>query len=870
MVRLEHIEKTFNKGKNDEFHVLRDVSVEFPTRGMYALCGKSGSGKTTLLNVIGGLARIDSGEIYIDDKPVSHDSVTTRIQQIGYVFQNFCLSEERTCFDNVADVLRIDGLTNEETIRQHVEWALNSVGMLKNAERFPQTLSGGQQQRVAIARAIVKHPKVVLADEPTGNLDEANKETVMKLLCSISKRCLVIVVTHDPEIVKRYCDGSISVRDGEASELALNHAVDADITESQRTDMDRLGLSEIDAAPVKKREGKLFRWRDSLKRGWKEAVGGVAGQRALRWCLTLLSVLLVFMTAHTWKVLQNCADANALNNKKVFYGYIGDAEAANKIEQTVKDGVAGLKSMAFSESPIGGDSFTVLQFDAYENSLVSNWDKWRIPCPHGAILPERMLCDVQNGKGKCEGLVGNEAIITTSMAEQLTKSKSISVLSAPESLIGFKLSESEGMFQIVGVVQSEEPALYVSETYYALRRFSYEYPFVAFKCDNKVHEGNVVLIRNIPLPEKEEATEANTIVLNGTVLSISEVRDLYYPYSQWLAEYVNEPKQSQEEYCTQKECSIYAYWDYYFEEYSEYLNYCFEHQEDVNFDACMELAYNGNQYAMYYLKEDIIGSADYYYASIFFNDNGHYPNENELDSCYVDYPEISSKLEKELELDQLYRAPLTYLMNKTDCISCAASFGESKGYGIDETLRPTAYVVMYTDDPIETDNFVKSWFVDHDKEGFSYMSPVQEAKKSIAQRIRQNAFSFILYGLLIIAVIFILHIIIKSSMIKKEKALTVYRCLGVSSGNIAFRFCVETVVMIAVTACIGALISGIGLRLLLNSRYAALFSDTIYYSWTACFGIPIVLALLGLALSGIVIAFFVRRDIGTVLSEQNL
>jgi len=214
MIRIQNLHKYFNKGRPNEIHVIDGVSLELPERGMTAIFGKSGCGKTTLLNVIGGLDGFASGSVTVDGRDVRTDTDDLRNREIGYIFQNYNLHKDRSCFENVADALRLCGLNDGEELERRVTAALRNVGMEKYAKRPPNTLSGGQQQRIAIARAIVKNPRIILADEPTGNLDEANTVMIMNLLKSISKDHLVLLVTHEAKLVDYYCDTVIELSDG--------------------------------------------------------------------------------------------------------------------------------------------------------------------------------------------------------------------------------------------------------------------------------------------------------------------------------------------------------------------------------------------------------------------------------------------------------------------------------------------------------------------------------------------------------------------------------------------------------------------------------------------------------------------------------
>ncbi len=222
MIRIDHLNKYFNKGKQNEIHVINDISLELPESGMVAVFGRSGCGKTTLLNVIGGLDRFSGGTLTVDGQNIREDTDTLRNREMGYIFQNYNLNKSESCFDNVADALRLLGFPEGWQMRERVEAALANVGMENFANRTPDTLSGGQQQRIAIARAIVKNPRIILADEPTGNLDEANTLLVMDLLKEISRDHLVLLVTHEAELVDHYCDTVIELSDGKVVNIRNN------------------------------------------------------------------------------------------------------------------------------------------------------------------------------------------------------------------------------------------------------------------------------------------------------------------------------------------------------------------------------------------------------------------------------------------------------------------------------------------------------------------------------------------------------------------------------------------------------------------------------------------------------------------------
>lgn len=218
MIKLVNVYKYFNKGKKSEVRAIDNTSIDLPEKGIVTLLGPSGCGKTTLLNSIGGLSKIDKGIIYVDNEKITKVSVNKidkiRSLKIGYIFQNFNLLDDETVFDNVSLVLKINGLKDKEEIKRRVNFCLESLGIYRYRNRYAGMLSGGERQRVAIARAIVKDPEVIIADEPTGNLDSKNTIEVMNIIKSLSRDRLVILVTHEKELAKFYSDRIIEINDG--------------------------------------------------------------------------------------------------------------------------------------------------------------------------------------------------------------------------------------------------------------------------------------------------------------------------------------------------------------------------------------------------------------------------------------------------------------------------------------------------------------------------------------------------------------------------------------------------------------------------------------------------------------------------------
>ena len=230
MVTLQNVDKYFYRRKSNQIHVINNTSLEFGETGLTALLGPSGCGKTTLLNVIGGLDKADKGRIYINGQRITGRTARSvdriRNLNIGYIFQNYNLINTMTVFENVAMVLRMVGIKNEKEIKEKVEYALELVGMYRYRKRYADMLSGGERQRVGIARAIVKNPSIIIADEPTGNLDSANTLEVMNIIKSISREKLVILVTHEENLAEFYADRIIRLRDGKVISDEINSNVE--------------------------------------------------------------------------------------------------------------------------------------------------------------------------------------------------------------------------------------------------------------------------------------------------------------------------------------------------------------------------------------------------------------------------------------------------------------------------------------------------------------------------------------------------------------------------------------------------------------------------------------------------------------------
>ena len=219
-IKIENIKKTFNPRSRNRNQVLKGVSFDLPDKGLVAIFGKSGSGKTTLLNILGGLEKQDGGKIIMDGENVAGKVDKIRNAKIGFIFQNYYLERGYTISEIMRNAMLIASFKDEAEIKRRSEEVLKIVDMERYKNKQGDALSGGQKQRVAIARALIKGADIILADEPTGNLDAQNTVRVMEILKEISKTQLVVLVTHEITLIKNYADSYIQIVDGQLAEDA--------------------------------------------------------------------------------------------------------------------------------------------------------------------------------------------------------------------------------------------------------------------------------------------------------------------------------------------------------------------------------------------------------------------------------------------------------------------------------------------------------------------------------------------------------------------------------------------------------------------------------------------------------------------------
>ena len=215
ILKAENLVKIYGQGEN-EVKALNNVSLEIEEGEFVSIVGSSGSGKSTLLNMLGGLDRLTSGDIYINNKKLGdmkdEELTIFRRRNIGFVFQNYNLVPILNVYENIVLPIELDGMKIDE---EYIDSIINILGLNQKLTNMPNNLSGGQQQRVAIARAIATKPAIILADEPTGNLDSKTSMDVIGLLKMTSQKFnqTIVMITHNEEIAQ-LADRIIRIEDG--------------------------------------------------------------------------------------------------------------------------------------------------------------------------------------------------------------------------------------------------------------------------------------------------------------------------------------------------------------------------------------------------------------------------------------------------------------------------------------------------------------------------------------------------------------------------------------------------------------------------------------------------------------------------------
>ena len=420
--------------------VINDTTLKLPKKGMIAFLGESGSGKTTLVNVLGGLDSYKSGSISYDDTKFlkyQMDKVDTyRRNHFGYIFQNYNILEDKTVSENLLLALHIIGIYDEKECEKRIKNALEAVGLYKFRKKLAGALSGGQMQRVSIARALVKHNDVIIADEPTGNLDSESTRQIIRILKKLSINSLIILVTHDISLANTYADYIYHIKDGKISDYKENNLKD---NEKE----DNFTYDDSFYEPIIKKDRAKFGLllKEEFCNFFNDKVKG----KIFKFAFFLIGI--IFMVINVLVTTNN-------HNK------INDIAARNDV-YTLKISSFQTKENIYSELARVYDL-------GYIDDIYSNNQSGSLKIKMGVSTSIKLdYSNVYNQTLIKDSLIigkrpenTNEVVITSKMADELTKSK---YYRSYDEIIGLKLSLNES---IVGIAKNDQAYIYkLNQTY---------------------------------------------------------------------------------------------------------------------------------------------------------------------------------------------------------------------------------------------------------------------------------------------------------------------------------------------------------------------------------------------------------------------
>lgn len=445
-IKVENIVKTFNRHSRNANKVLKGVSFELPDSGLVCIFGKSGSGKTTLLNIIGGLEKADSGKVYIDSECTSGKTDKIRNAKIGFIFQNYYLEKGYTIAEILRNQMIIAGFNDEKEIERRTEEALKLVDMERFKNKLGDALSGGQQQRVAIARAIVKGSDIILADEPTGNLDAENTMKVMDILKEISKTQLVVIVTHEVSLIKKYADSHIKivdgelVEDGEIEETDLAPATYDNIKEGNETHSVLTTFTKSTA----KQNGRLFTLKTIFKRNNVDGEKAYSVGNVFKQIFILaLAVVMTFFSFSAFEALSAVTENKTLG-KNTVYTNLNSYSVLRKTDES------HYKSIDFFDTEMRTGSFSYGGLASLSGIEVKYTPK---------AIEEGDEIAVEYGRLPEKG----EAIVSRKMAEELKREFRMKELNTDKAIT---LMTFDGEYPITGITGGDDKIIYLNKEDY--------------------------------------------------------------------------------------------------------------------------------------------------------------------------------------------------------------------------------------------------------------------------------------------------------------------------------------------------------------------------------------------------------------------
>ncbi len=940
-VKIQNAHKFYNKGRQNELHVMDGITLELPQSGMVAVFGRSGCGKTTLLNAIGGLDKLNSGSITLFGEDISKNTDALRNRYIGYIFQNYNLNPKETVFENVAAALRLSGMKDEDVIFERTVAALSNVEMDNFKLRTPDTLSGGQQQRVAIARALVKNPKIILADEPTGNLDEANTVTVMEILKEISKTQLVILVTHEASLVDLYCDRVIELSDGRVVSVRENETTsgyrqrgknDIYLGELQKHSIEGSGVSleyfgepmgEIklriishegklylksdceslkildnssevklhegvfreDATPAHKAKidmsrlppyegkgfGRLYTWRSSFVSALRENFSSrkTKGKRLLKLTMFCLSLVLVFMTAGAGVPIRDLMNVRSEVNPSFFYLPLSkDGDYSAVTDSVGKNGIDYAKLIA--ESPFNDSERITFRVG---NFVTASGTSLRAT---GRVMDVSLAKELTLLAGSGEIKRSGEVIITRALADEMIDSSKYSYIESYGDLVGLVSAEKymeESYLRIVGIVDSTEKCFFfdsLTSAWFVFRSAYISHNFLAASLRGSAEEiapGSVNYYH--PAGEAPHYSAGSKVTVFGRSYNVAKVEKLYtdiMSFRDWVYDVKGEKLPTFEEYRTQNaalsskdENRLMCEWLFelqmplaleYAKEVYENTKNGFVDSNGTYFEADYSVWAVAKGIVLNYIELFSEGRYEDAYGSYLYKQKtGSYPTSAELRTFLsaenADFT-LALKESNNANMDAYYNdinqryygngfyqveSGSYFLMNDADYIALSYSAGKSDeklpvyafevhelGY-LDE-IHYQNHLAIHASDPAVAREYLENAF------GDDLITPEDVFEETVAEYKVSIIGSLVSIAVILVLMCLCTFFIMRSNFMPKVKEVGVMRAIGVSRGNVAFRFAVEGFVLTTLTILPGYLVSAFFIGSLSD---APLFSQFFFF-----------------------------------------
>ncbi|MBQ2082584.1 MAG: ABC transporter ATP-binding protein/permease [Lachnospiraceae bacterium] len=882
MISLKNVNKYFFKGRPNEIHVIDDITLELPATGMHALYGQSGCGKTTLLNTIGGLDGIKSGSIEIDGNDIKKNTDNIRNRYIGYIFQNYNLNLKVSNYENVAESLRLCGMEDEEEISKRVMAALENVGMEKYIHRMPDTLSGGQKQRIAIARAIVKNPAIILADEPTGNLDESNTIVIMDLLKSISKEHLVLLVTHESELVDHYCEQVIELKDGHIENVRKNAHADGYVARDKNTvylgemekraaaagrvtlncygdefpenvtislvnrngqlllkcdnakvklldDSSEITFSEktfkqeeqkekqsakIDMSCLPAFEGKNYGRLFHIKNAAKESYGQLKekksrGNKTLRRGLTFFTIIIVMLTAIAGKEIKKLLDARDSYNHNAYYVFAETKEDLKKLFDAADAKENGIDCVALLDDGSGyatkGDKSFHLVVDLFESFSYQNRNIYsalmgdmEAVSGHGILLSADLTKDMELVCGKKTDLLSEEVVISSELADIFLENSGMNFIKERSDLLGITLSDGMSPVKIVGIVQSDEPAVYVNNG--ELHRGLENAEGITYSEEISVRLSAGEAVYNYYGDEKDaEYSEGETVKIGSTELKIKEVNCLG----------------TKEEYQAAKRILE----DYDLERWSDKI-------KSVTYDSVSNSYEVEIKIADYATTTQVFPANEYESIMEFLRSSsiGLVVSENDYDRMMLDNA-----------IDRGNRYVMVHASDNSACEAFLRANFEGR------PLPAGVAYSLYTPDDI-------------------YKSKTSEITEGLSGRA---TIIFVFCVLLCIC----MYMIMRGSVMSRVKEIGVYRCIGVTKKNMNFRFMVECFVLATMSILPGVLFM-VGSIHIMTHLSGIMFA--IFMPWWLCVPVLIILYIIAIVCGVLPCIMLMRKTPAQIMAKYDV